>query len=81
MNHDDDVGSGGQGEAVTGFLIASVPAISGMHFHLNTVQSARDGDGFIPAGVVYQNDKIDYPLGHDLRHRSGARSPRRRTRA
>ena len=59
MKHDDDVGSGRQGKAVTCFLIAPVAAVLRMHLDPNPGQAARNSRCFIITGVVYQDDLVD----------------------
>ena len=66
MNHDDNVCSGGQREAVARLLVSAIPTIHGMGLDLHSWQSASDRDGIVVTGVVDHNDKIDYALVHNF---------------
>src|ERR1041385_3054602 len=66
VNHNHDIGLRCQSETVTSLLVRSVSAIFWMNFDLNAIQCPRNLCGFVPAGIVYHNDKIDNALRHDL---------------
>jgi hypothetical protein len=58
MKHDDDVSSGGEGEAVTGFLVTAVTAILRVNLNAHTIERPGDGGGLVTAGVIDQDDFI-----------------------
>ena len=66
MDHDDDIGAGGEGEAIAGLLVPAITAVHGMDFQLRLLEGARDGDGFIMAGIIHDDDEIDDPMRHDF---------------
>ena len=66
MNHDNNVGSGGERETVTGLLIRTIAAILRMHLDLHAVQRAGDRHRSILTCIVHHNHEIDDAMRHYL---------------
>src|SRR4029077_11896621 len=58
MQHDDNVSSGGEGEAVTGFLVTAVTAVLRVNFNPHAIERPGNGSGLVTTGVIDQDDFI-----------------------
>jgi hypothetical protein len=66
VHHDDDVATGLQGQAVAGLLIGPVAAVDLVAVDAYAVESLRQLDGVIAAGIVDQDALVDVVLLDDL---------------
>ena len=66
MHHDDDVRPFRQGEPVAAFLISAVSEIFLVRKNDCVGQTFGQGRGFIPAGVIHDDDACPRSPGHDL---------------
>src|SRR5271166_2180946 len=58
VDHDDNVGTGGQSFTVTGLLVAAVPIVAVVHEGLQA-QALRDFQGTVGTVVINQNAYVD----------------------
>jgi len=66
MHHNDDIGIGLEGQAVTGFLIGPVTEIARMGMNDGVRQLCSDGSGLVVAGIIDDNNEVDDSLGHNF---------------
>ena len=58
MKHDYHVSSGGEGEAVAGFLVTAVTAVLRVNFNPHAIERPGNGGRLVTTGVIDQDDFI-----------------------
>jgi hypothetical protein len=66
MNHNDDISAMFEGELITGFLIGPVSAVLRMDVKNGTGKLRGNDGGTVSAGIVNDDDKVNYALRHYL---------------